>query len=186
MHVSSNRGYPEGPRLVGLWSRRSIPTAAPRAAQWFSLDDVRGCPGPLTMLTREQVVRWLAPSIRMCRGGAEASPVQPVPCRRSACGRRGLCPCALIGRPRAALSYPDESAAPLARASPSVRSADTAEPFPGGQPVKPRRPGCHPVPLPMGPSGPSVFSALLALPVGAIGATRWPACRLSTGFRPGL
>lgn len=37
-----------------------------------------------------------------------------------------------------------------------------------------------------GCQAPSVFSSLLALPVGAIGATRWLATRLSTGFRPGL
>ena len=37
---------PKGPRLVGVWPRRSITLAALWAAQRLSLDDAPGCPAP--------------------------------------------------------------------------------------------------------------------------------------------
>ena len=138
------------------------------------------------MLTRERVVWWPC-AIKTVRGVAEPKPRWSTHsrCRRSACGRRGLCPCALIGPAKAALSHTDGSAAPLARAFPPVRSADTAEPFSGGQPVKPGGPVVIPCRSPWGRQAPP-FSLLCLLGLLAHGCHPMLAIRLGAGFRPGL
>lgn len=108
-------------------------------------------------------------------------------CRRSACGRRGLCPCASISRSGGGLVSTDRSVAPPARTSPSVRSADTAEPFPGGQPVKPLQHGCHPAPLPMGLSGPVRFLFSACSGFWRMGATPcWLSPRRWLSARPSM
>ncbi len=67
---------PKGPRLVGVWPRRSITLAALWAAQWFSFDDAPGLSCPAAMLTRCRVFRWLLATELLLEGGAEAAPVQ--------------------------------------------------------------------------------------------------------------
>jgi hypothetical protein len=109
------------------------------------------------LLTRCRAVRWVWAIDLGLKGAAEAAPVQPDQVQAVSLLPARALPSRLDQPPKGGLDSTGGSAAPSARTYPSVRSADTAEPFPGGQPVKPRRHGCHPVPLPVGPSGPVRF-----------------------------
>jgi hypothetical protein len=121
------------------------------------------------MLTRCRVFRWLLATELVLEGGAEAAPVQPNQLQAVSLRPARALPLRLdqplVRRP----CLHRQICGAFGRTSPSVRSADTAEPFPGGQPV-------NPAPLPMGLSGPVRFLFSARSACRRIGATR---CRLS-------
>ena len=108
------------------------------------------------MLTRCRAWRWLR-ALDPLKDAAEAAPVQSDQLQAVSLRPARALPLRLDRPLEGGLVHTNRSAAPMARTSPSVRSADTAEPFPGGQPVKPLQHGCHPVLLPMGLSDPVRF-----------------------------